>query len=169
MGSMSDERRGVIGSLPSTRPHRRSQKRAPAGAGQAETAAERPKPATASRKPATAKAGKRTAAATKPQATKAGPKKASAAAKSSTTKKTPAEPIRATPRRPAAKKPPANVRTRTRPAPAPPAAAAPVAPRPAEEHGTLETVVQAAAELTELGLRAGARALRGAVSRLPRP
>jgi hypothetical protein len=52
------------------------------------------------------------------------------------------------------------------PSPAPVAAV----PRPpAEEHGTLETVVQAAAELTELGLRAGARALRAAVSRLPRP
>jgi hypothetical protein len=33
----------------------------------------------------------------------------------------------------------------------------------------LETAVQAAAELAEIGLHAGARALRRAVSRLPRP
>jgi hypothetical protein len=35
--------------------------------------------------------------------------------------------------------------------------------------GALETAVQAAAELAEIGLHAGARALRRAVSRLPRP
>jgi hypothetical protein len=80
----------------------------------------------------------------------------------------PAEPARATPRRPAAKKPPANVRTRTSPTPQASQASSPER-APAEQHGTLETVVQAAAELTELGLRASARALRGAVSRLPRP
>jgi hypothetical protein len=33
----------------------------------------------------------------------------------------------------------------------------------------LETAVQAAAELAEIGLHAGARALRRTVSRLPRP
>ncbi len=36
-------------------------------------------------------------------------------------------------------------------------------------HGVLETAVQAAAELAEIGLHASARALRRAVSRLPRP
>jgi len=47
---------------------------------------------------------------------------------------------------------------------------APAPPRPEPEpHGPLETAVQAAAELAEIGLHAGARALRRAVSRLPRP
>jgi hypothetical protein len=32
-----------------------------------------------------------------------------------------------------------------------------------------QTLVQAAAEITEIGLKASARALRGAVSRLPKP
>jgi hypothetical protein len=66
--------------------------------------------------------------------------------------------------KPTARKPAPNVRT---PA-APPRRAADDRSAP-EEHGTLETVVQAAAELTEIGLRVGARALRSAVSRLPHP
>jgi hypothetical protein len=99
---------GVIGSLPRSRPHRRSDKRpAPAGAKPAPT---KPKP-----KPATAK----------PKATAAKPKPAA-------------------------------------PKPVPPA---PHDPSP----GPLETAVQAAAELAEIGLHAGARALRRAVARLPRP
>jgi hypothetical protein len=106
---------GVIGSLPRSRPHRRSDKRpAPAGAKPAPT---KPKP-----KPATAKP-KATAA--KPKATAAKPKPAA-------------------------------------PKPVPPA---PHDPSP----GPLETAVQAAAELAEIGLHAGARALRRAVARLPRP
>jgi hypothetical protein len=99
---------GVIGSLPRSRPHRRSDKRlAPAGAKPAPT---KPKP-----KPATAK----------PKATAAKPKPAA-------------------------------------PKPVPPAAHDP-------SPGPLETAVQAAAELAEIGLHAGARALRRAVARLPRP
>ena len=38
-----------------------------------------------------------------------------------------------------------------------------------ENPRALETAVQAAAELTEIGLQAGARALRRTLSRLPRP
>jgi hypothetical protein len=58
-------------------------------------------------------------------------------------------------------------------APTPAPASAP-APGEGEQCGTgatelLTTVVQAAAELAEIGLMAGARALRIAVSRLPRP
>ena len=113
---------GVIGSLPRTRPHRRSAKRAgsPAGAPPvySHSAAE-PEVVKAAAKP------KRTAA--KPTRTAASP-------------------------RPSASKAP------------PPA---PVAADPS--HGVLETAVQAAAELAEIGLHASARALRGAVSRLPRP
>ena len=42
------------------------------------------------------------------------------------------------------------------------------APPPPEQAGALGTAVQAAAELTEIGLKASARALRGALTRLPR-
>ncbi|MGA2009249.1 MAG: hypothetical protein ABSH51_01760 [Solirubrobacteraceae bacterium] len=96
---MSDQRQpGVLGSLPRTRPHRRSDKRA--------TPASRPPP------PAS---------------------------------------------RPAADPPPVV------PAREPPE------PEPAAYPGPLETAVQAAAELAEIGLHASARALRGALARLPRP
>jgi hypothetical protein len=57
--------------------------------------------------------------------------------------------------------------------PAPATPATPPAPRqlstPPAPPGALETAVQAAAELAEIGLHAGARALRGVVARLPRP
>jgi hypothetical protein len=138
---MSDERRrDVIGSLPSTRPHRRSEKRGPAGEGTGKPAAEK----AAAKKPAAKKPAARKPAARKPAAKK------------------PAA------RKPAARKPPVNVRTRTPGAPAEPPPRR-SEPAPAEHHGTLETVVLAAAELTEIGLRAGARALRDVVARLPRP
>ncbi|MGH2870004.1 MAG: hypothetical protein ACRDNK_20850 [Solirubrobacteraceae bacterium] len=48
-----------------------------------------------------------------------------------------------------------------------PANRKPPAPDPAA--GPLGTAVQAAAELAEIGMMASARALRGALSRLPRP
>ena len=63
---------------------------------------------------------------------------------------------------------------RRRPATRGPAATAKPAPRPAApeagdtEAGPLGTAVQAAAELAEIGLMASARALRSALSRLPR-
>jgi hypothetical protein len=63
--------------------------------------------------------------------------------------------------------------------PKPPAPAAPTRsrvaaqkaakPEPEPRSDILGTAVQAAAELAEIGLSASARALRGAVSRLPRP
>ena len=60
---------------------------------------------------------------------------------------------------------------RVKPGPPPPGArprtAAPTPPEP--EAGPLGTAVQAAAELAEIGLMASARALRSALSRLPRP
>ena len=113
---MSDKPQpGVIGSLPSTRPHRRSGKRAapgdPTGPAAATPAAATPA--------ATPKAASTPTAATKP---------------------TPA------------------------PEPAPPAP-----PPPRSSPGALQTAVEAAAELTEIGLRASARALRVALSRLPKP
>ena len=130
---MSDEPQpSVIGSLPRTRPHRRSDKRAAAPAGAP------PIDAPSASEPAVAKAtaARRTRAA-------GASKRAPAAAK---------------PKRAPVAAPPA------------PAAARPSEPATAHAaHGVLETAVQAAAELAEIGLHASARALRRAVSRLPRP
>jgi len=143
---MSDDPNpGVIGSLPRTRPHRRSDKRpAPAGAPPVDSRAQ---------EPAVVRA--------------ATPAKTSAAAKTAATPK--AKPARKPATKPrtkpaAAKATPAAAATPT------PSAAEPVSPAPRDPSpGLLETAVQAAAELAEIGLHAGARALRGAVSRLPRP
>ncbi|MGZ4350522.1 MAG: hypothetical protein ACXVRX_08375 [Solirubrobacteraceae bacterium] len=131
---------GVIGSLPRTRPHRRSDKRAAPLGGAPPVDGQSAKPAAAP-KPRAAKP----AAAPKPRAAKAA----------------------AAPKRSPAAKP----RAATPAATAPPAAtpAPPARPAPEPSPGVLETAVQAAAELTEIGLHAGARALRRAVSRLPRP
>jgi hypothetical protein len=57
----------------------------------------------------------------------------------------------------------------TPPAPTPRATEPTPPEAPERSPGALETAVQAAAELAEIGLHAGARALRRAVSRLPRP
>ena len=145
---MSDDPNpGVIGSLPRTRPHRRSDKRpAPAGAPPVDSRAQEPAVVRAA-------APAKTSAAAKTAATPTA-KPAAAKAKPAAAKATPA----------AAKATPAAAATPTPPA-AEPASPAPRDPSP----GLLETAVQAAAELAEIGLHAGARALRGAVSRLPRP
>ncbi|HEX4011264.1 MAG TPA: hypothetical protein VHX62_14690 [Solirubrobacteraceae bacterium] len=126
---------GVIGSLPRSRPHRRSSKRpAPATAATPEAAAPATsaKPRAATAKPRAATAKPRAAGARKPK--------------------------------PVPAKPGATATPNPQAAPAP----APTAQRPPSP-GPLETAVQAAAELAEIGLHAGARALRRAVSRLPRP
>jgi hypothetical protein len=142
-GGMSDPpQRSVLGSLPRTRPHRRSDKRAGAPANPATApavsaqATASPKPRTATKPQATTKPG----TATKPQAT--------------------TKPGTATKPRAATKPKTAAAPLRRR--------AEPVAPPP-QTHGALETAVQAAAELAEIGLHASARALRRVVSRLPRP
>lgn len=114
---------GVLGGLPRTRPHRRSDKRAPAAA------APEPKAVKATKPPSAAKP-----LASRPATNKRPPKQPS-------TKKLPVE------------------RPHLAAAPPDPADATP---------GVLGTAVQAAAELAEIGLMAGARALREAVSRLPR-
>jgi hypothetical protein len=115
---MSEKRQpGVIGSLPSTRPHRRSGKRA----------------------------------------TPVSPAEATAPGAA-------ARPVRA---KPAAARTQAADRSRRR-APSPARDPAPPAPAPASP-GALQTAIEAAAELTEIGLRASARALRLALSRLPKP
>jgi hypothetical protein len=121
---------GVIGSLPRTRPHRRSDKRpAPVGAPPLESQAQEPEVV-----------------------------KAAAPPKAKPVKKTVP-----TPRAPKVAKPTPSAAGEPKPA-----AATPAPPREPSP-GTLETAVQAAAELAEIGLQLGARALRRAISRLPRP
>jgi hypothetical protein len=44
-----------------------------------------------------------------------------------------------------------------------------VAAAAAHEHGVVETAIQAAGELAQIGLTVGGQVLRGALSRLPRP
>ena len=103
-----------------------------------------------------------TPAAAKPGAAKPGAAKPRAA-KPSTAAKKPS----ATKPSTAAKKP-APLRQPAQPAGTPPG---PRARRPAPSRGSdvVGTAVRAAAELAELGLTVGARAIRGAVARLPRP
>ena len=134
----------VLSALPHRRPHRRSDKRA-------------------------ARPAKTEAATAAPRATKEAPR-----AKETTRAKQEAPRAKATSTRPATKPTPA-----TRPAPkrlrqpAQPAGAPP-SPRsrasvPNTGADVLGTAVHAAAELAEIGLTAGARALRNAVARLPKP
>jgi hypothetical protein len=150
---MSDDPKpGVIGSLPRTRPHRRSSKRAaPAGAPPVDTQAQQPAVAKAAAAPKTAREAKPAIVhAAKPATARPG--------KPAAAKRAPAKPGIAK-AKPAPAQPGAASRAAT-PAPPPPREPSP---------GVLETAVQAAAELTEIGLRAGARALRRVASRLPRP
>ncbi|HEY2259594.1 MAG TPA: hypothetical protein VGH45_07760 [Solirubrobacteraceae bacterium] len=124
---MSDERPpGVLGGLPRTRPHRRSDKRPAQSASRAQPAQAQP-------------------------ASRAQPAQAQPAPKPTSPSK---------PRSPTKPRPSANPRS-------------PATPRstvePPAATGPLGTAVQAAAELAEIGLTASARALRGALSRLPRP
>jgi hypothetical protein len=146
--SGGDGDRDVFGSLPNTRPQRRSAKRdrggakaksaaAPAAA-QAQTPAAKPKP----------KAG---AAKAKPAATaaKAGPK-APASAKAG----------------PAADAGPAPAASKIPPAGYATPRGDDGVPRGAD---LVTTAVQAAGELAQIGLAAGGRALKSALERLPRP
>jgi hypothetical protein len=145
--AMSDKRQpGVIGSLPSTRPHRRSDKRASPGAPTDAAAATTTTPAADAAAPAAAT----------PAAAKPAPVAKPAAAD--------AKPVRA---KPAAARTQAADRSRRRER-SPARDPAPPAPAPASP-GVLQTALEATAELTEIGLRASARALRVALSRLPKP
>jgi hypothetical protein len=131
--------REVLSSLPNARPQRRSAKRAGRAKPATSRAAAQPTPAAAKAKP--------TRAAAKPPAPRG------AAAKT--------KPTRAAQPRAKAAKPP----------PVPPAGYA--TPHTADEgpHGTglLATAVEAAAELAQIGIAAGGRALKSALQRLPRP
>ncbi len=162
---MTDDRPSeVLGGLPRTRPHRRSDKRAaprPSPAAEAATIAPAAPGPAAPAPTATTNATKTPKAAKAPRTRTDG----SASVK-------PPEPVRkpsgtAPARRPARTKP-ARLAQPEQPAGAPPA---PASRKPAPSPGVdiLGTAVQAAAELAEIGLSASARALRGAISRLPRP
>jgi demethylmenaquinone methyltransferase/2-methoxy-6-polyprenyl-1,4-benzoquinol methylase len=137
---------GVMGSLPRTRPHRRSDKRpAPAAAPPLDAQAQEPAVVTAAA-PDVAKAAAppKVRAAKKPAAPRRAKPKPAAAKRAAATPRT-ARPASATPRtaRPAS----------ATPWTAEPTAATPAPPTPRDPSpGVLETAVQAAAELTEIGL-----------------
>jgi hypothetical protein len=155
--SGGDGDRDVFGSLPNTRPQRRSARREPTGAKATPTASR----ATSSGAAAKAKP----AARTKPAA------RASAATQANS----------ATSAKPAAKAaPPRTTASKSAAQAAPPRASASEIP-PAgyatprgddgPPHGAelVATAVQAAGELAQIGLAVGGRALKSALGRLPRP
>ena len=186
----SQPKRGVIGSLPHTRPHRRSDKRpqstgpvTPTGVDgasatdSADAAATEPPTQTArtarqaaatggTAKPTTAgraarQSGAPRSAKPKPAATRSAKPKATEAgeAKPKAIEAAEGKP-KATATRSA--KPKATATRSSEPS----ATTSP--PADDKTPGVLETAVQAAAELTEIGLQAGARALRRSLSRLSR-
>jgi hypothetical protein len=180
---MSDEQPSdVLGALPRTRPHRRSDKR---GSPRAETTpperdngappeqtAHAPEPADDTPAPAAAPAADAPAPAaddpTGPEQLAAAAKAPSARARKPTAKKTTAPKQRSA--RASEPSPQARPRLRQPPQPAGTPSRAPDAkPIPARGTDLLGTAVQAAAELAEIGLSLSARAVRSAVSKLPRP
>jgi hypothetical protein len=176
VASMSDDTPSdVLGSLPRTRPHRRSTRRAarPAGGNGngAPTVEAPPKPArkvaAKAQSPAKPKA-KATSSAAKKTATRAARPTTSGNVRATTTGTARPATTRtaraATPRRPK----PTRLRQPAQPA------GTPTTPRnrkpvPTTGADVVGTAVQAAAELAEIGLSVSARAVRRAVSRLPRP
>jgi hypothetical protein len=193
----------VLGGLPRSRPHRRSDKRAstrpaasepttdgaPRAPGPVETTPEpsaeyepasrrpgltpKPKAKPAARKPKAASAAKkatpRSTAAPKARATTASEAKATASEAKTTASEAKAATPSSGPTRLRQPKQPGGTPSRG-PAKPHPAARTPVrTPSPPKGGEILGTAVQAAAELAEIGLSAGARALRRAVSHLPRP
>jgi hypothetical protein len=168
---MPDQRQSdVLGALPRTRPHRRSTKRP-----------ERPsdtagKPRKATRSPASAATKSRTASASQSRSSAGTEGRGSAASRG----RTPAKPraaagSRSGPRAVAGsgsatrtKSKADRLRQPPQPRGIPSQPRSPV-PATAQRPEILGTVVQAAAELTEIGLSLGAQILRRAVARLPRP
>jgi hypothetical protein len=180
---MTDEQpSGVLGALPRTRPHRRSDKRDKRGSRRADaTPPERdngakPEPAAAppehAAPPGTAE--QPAAAANTPSARARTPTaKKTAAPKQRTARASEPRPQAEAKRRTArSSEPPTQAKPRLRQPPQPPGtpSRAPHAkPAPARGTDLLGTAVQAAAELAEIGLSLSARAVRSAVSKLPRP
>ena len=139
----------LLSALPRTRPHRRSKKRPARGA-----PAERPTGSTANGTRAKARSSRR-------EASGAAPRKqtgATSRAKRTTTKAGTRRQIKRLPQ------PPQPEGTPTRAPAGPVSRTARPVPVP-----VVTTAVQAVGELAEIGLSLGARALRGAIDRLPRP
>jgi hypothetical protein len=186
MAAMSPAPRkpSVIGSLPNTRPHRRSARRpavdpatvaveGPPVSGQG--AAPPASPAAPKAKAQTTKAQTTKAQTTKAQTTKAQTTKANAKARTEAEAKPGRSAAKAAPPRPSSQVKPGRSAGRAAPRRAssqittePPRMPAPTQRTP-ESPGALGTAVQAAAELAEIGLQVGARALRRTLDRLPRP
>jgi hypothetical protein len=167
---MSDDRPSeVLGSLPRTRPHRRSQKRAAAQA-QAQAVAGDTSPRSERSDRVRAPAGKATRAASTGKSAKraASPPPSGRRSRASAG----AAEVKSGP--PAVDKPPTATTRKSQQLrqPAQPGGT-PSAPRSRRPAGSgadiLGTAVQAAAELAEIGLTVSARAIRSAISRLPRP
>lgn len=147
--------RDVLSSLPSSRPQRASARRGTGSAKGRKPAAGRaakPRATAATAATAKSKAGARPAAKAKPKA---------AAARTAAKAKPKAAAAKA---RPKAVRP--SMATRRARGDAPQADRVPTAPAGAE---LVTTAVQAAGELAQIGLTLGTQALRGALSRIPRP
>jgi hypothetical protein len=172
---MSDDRPSeVLGGLRHTRPHRRSEKRAaPAAADAASdmtstavtadieaTGAEVPSPPPDARP---APAARETRPAPSPTARAARPATPIAASRAR-----PAAPAAAPGATKRATRSPSRVRQPAQPPGTPPAPSR-RGPTPATGVDLLGSAVHVTAELAEIGISAGARALRGVVARLPRP
>jgi hypothetical protein len=152
---MSDDRHSeILGALPRTRPHRRSDKR---GARPDEPGASAPAP-NASTKATVKHPGREAKPTPKPDHT---PRPGAPVAPEATAAPEPAATASAKPRAPRLRQPAQPAGT--------PSAPAGRRPAPASRTEILGTAIQAAAELGEIGLSAGARAIRSAVSKLPRP
>jgi hypothetical protein len=149
---MADRRTSdVLGGLPHSRPHRRSEKRGSRPIADDATGHEAPpQDITPNRVPGRSRApgratGSRPTTASSKQTGGAAPKAATPKSAARSRISQPAQPG-GTPRTPRADQ-----------------------PEPQDRPDILGTAVQAAAELAEIGLTVGARALRTAMSRLPRP
>jgi hypothetical protein len=142
---MTEERPSeVLGALPHTRPHRRSQKRAA-----------RPANGTDAARPADRGDTVEKTEASKPKSGAAKKASSAAAPRSSSPR-----------RRPAPRKQPLRQPAQPAGTPAAPRTRKPV---PRGHTDVLGTAVQATGELAEITLTVSARALRGAIARLPRP
>lgn len=171
---MSDDHHSeVLGALPRKRPHRRSDKRAARPANPSAASADDARPA---QPPSAPKSATKLTA-------EPGPSQPARNLGAEATVKDPARQAKATRKRDrtplpeAATKPAATASDRPRAPrlrqPAQPAGTPSAPPRrrptPARRTDVLGTAVQAAAELAEIGLSVSARAIRSAVSKLPRP
>jgi len=139
----------LLGALPRTRPHRRSEKRP---ARNASPAAEKPSPTRTTPAGSAATAGRAKAASRAKTSSRA---KAASRAKATAPGKPAPRAKAATPGKASA--------TRTK---APPPTRKPA---PATGVAVIGTAVQAAAEIAEIGLTLSRKAVRNAIGRLPRP